>query len=35
MSNSFNNSESGINAMLTELITIFEEDIDEKVLDCE
>lgn len=31
----FDNSESGINALLTELITVFEDDVEEKVLDCE
>jgi hypothetical protein len=31
----FDNSESGINDLLTELINVFEVDIDEKVLDCE
>jgi hypothetical protein len=35
MMSSFNNSESGINDLLTELINVFEVDIDEKVLDCE
>lgn len=31
----FDNSESGINDLLTELITVFEDDIEKKVLDCE
>jgi len=31
----FTNSEDGINDLLTELITVFEEDVEGKVLDCE
>jgi len=35
MMDRFTNSESGINDLLTELINVFEEDVEGKVLDCE
>jgi len=35
MMDRFTNSESGINDLLTELIKVFEEDADERLVDCE
>ena len=35
MMDRFTNDQDGINDLLTELITVFEEDVEGKVLDCE